>query len=78
MGYNTTVREGVTDRTERGNIQEYQRDFPRMIRMDQQISMRPEMRQFLAPQMQQSLHMLQMNSFELDQFIEENLEANPF
>lgn len=49
-----------------------------MIRMDQQISMRPEMRQFLAPQMQQSLHMLQMNSFELDQFIEENLEINPF
>lgn len=49
-----------------------------MMRMDQQISMRPEMRQFLAPQMQQSLHMLQMNSFELDQFIEENLEANPF
>ena len=49
-----------------------------MMRMDQQISMRPEMRQFLAPQMQQALHMLQMNSVELDQFIEENIEANPF
>lgn len=49
-----------------------------MMRMDQQIAMRPEMRQFLAPQMQQALHMLQMNSVELDQFIEESLEANPF
>ena len=49
-----------------------------MMRMDQQMSLRPELRQFLAPQMQQSLHMLQMNSFELDQFIEENLEINPF
>ena len=49
-----------------------------MMRMDQQVAMRPEMRQILAPQMQQSLHMLQMNNFELDQFIEENLEINPF
>ncbi len=48
------------------------------MQMDQQMAQRHEMRQYLAPQLQQSLHMLQMNYFELDQFIEENLEINPF
>ncbi|MCK5861873.1 MAG: RNA polymerase factor sigma-54 [Candidatus Hydrogenedentes bacterium] len=47
-----------------------------MIRFEQQ--QRQQQRQILAPQMQQSLKMLQMNSIELDQFIEQSLEENPF
>ncbi len=47
-----------------------------MIRFEQHL--RQQQRQILAPQMQQSLQMLQMNSIELDQFIEQTLEANPF
>lgn len=49
-----------------------------MMRMENRMKMRTEMRQFFLPQMQQSLHMLQMNSFELDQFLEECMETNPF
>ncbi len=48
------------------------------MQLDQHMTIRPDMRQILAPQMQQSLHMLQMNYIELDQFIEQNLELNPF
>ena len=47
-----------------------------MIRFEQQL--RQQQKQILAPQMQQSLQMLQMNSIELDQFVEETLEINPF
>ncbi len=47
-----------------------------MIRFEQQA--RQQQRQILAPQMQQSLQMLQMNSIELDQFIEQTIEINPF
>ena len=51
-----------------------------MQQMNQQMTGRQEQRQGMIPTeiMQQSLHMLQMNTFELDQFIEENLETNPF
>mgnify|MGYP001184956258 CR=1 FL=1 len=51
-----------------------------MQQMNQQMTARPELRHGMIPTeiMQQSLHMLQMNYFELDQFIEENLETNPF
>lgn len=47
-----------------------------MIRFEQQL--RQQQKQILAPQMQQSLQMLQMNSIELDQFVEQSLETNPF
>jgi len=47
-----------------------------MIRFEQQL--RQQQKQILAPQMQQSLQMLQMNSIELDQFVEQSLEINPF
>lgn len=37
-----------------------------------------QQRQILAPQMQQSLQLLQMSSIELEQFVEQALETNPF
>lgn len=49
-----------------------------MMHLEQHLRQTQQQRQILAPQMQQSLQMLQMNSVELDQFIEQILEANPF
>ncbi|MFA7691662.1 MAG: RNA polymerase factor sigma-54 [Candidatus Hydrogenedentales bacterium] len=49
-----------------------------MLHMDQRLSVRPELRQVLAPQMQQALQLLQMNNVELEQYIEASIEANPF
>ncbi len=46
------------------------------MHMEQQL--RQQQRQIMAPQMQQSLQMLQMTSMELDQYIEQALEINPF
>ena len=53
-----------------------------MPSMNQHMSMGMMPKQTLSPvlnqEQRQSLLMLQMNSFELDQFIEQNLEINPF
>ncbi|HOD95764.1 MAG TPA: RNA polymerase factor sigma-54 [Candidatus Hydrogenedentes bacterium] len=49
-----------------------------MLNISPQIQQRPELRQTLAPQMQQSLAILQMSSLELDQYIDQQVETNPF
>ncbi|NLN94093.1 MAG: RNA polymerase factor sigma-54 [Candidatus Hydrogenedens sp.] len=50
----------------------------KMLNITPQIQQRPELRLTLSPQMQQSLAILQMSSLELDQYIDEQVETNPF